>query len=92
MTARVGRRPGRAFTLIELLVVVAIIALLVSILLPAVGRAREAARNTVCATNLKSLGNAFMMYVTETGALPAGYVQCSPGYTVNSDGSVNSDW
>ncbi len=60
-----GRRA--AFTLIELLVVVAIIALLVSIILPALGRARQQARAVVCAAHLRGLGLALTMY-TQTNA------------------------
>jgi prepilin-type N-terminal cleavage/methylation domain-containing protein/prepilin-type processing-associated H-X9-DG protein len=52
----------RAFTLIELLVVVAIIALLTSILMPALGRAREASKATVCLSNMRELGLAILMY------------------------------
>ncbi len=55
-----GRR--RAFTLIELLVVVAIIAILLSILLPALQRAREQARQLLCVTNLRSMGQAAGFY------------------------------
>jgi len=52
----------RKFTLIELLVVVAIIGILMSILMPSLGKARESARNVICVNNLKQLYIGFMVY------------------------------
>lgn len=63
----------KGFTLIELLVVVSIIALLVSILLPALGKAREQAQNVVCMTNMKQLGMATVLWSQEhDGWFPPG--------------------
>ena len=59
------RRCFRGFTLIELLVVISIIALLISILLPALGNARDTARSIKCLNNLKQMGLSFNIYITE---------------------------
>jgi len=85
-----SKRRQTGFTLVELLVVIGIIALLISILLPALNKAREQARVTLCLSNLRQLQNANLLFSQEhRGFIPKAWFNDGP---VNTPATNDGEW
>ena len=98
------RKKAKGFTLIELLVVIAVIGILAAFLTPAIQKAREKARRTGCASNLRQIGLAMHLYAsdnderfpassgtaTDLGALFPNYVDTAEIFKCPSDGHVTT--
>ncbi len=83
-SASLTPRRSRGFTLVELLVVIGIIALLISMLLPALGRARESANRIKCLSNLRSLAQSAVQYtIANKGRWPLAAMNISPYQRLN---------
>src|SRR5579862_6261554 len=81
---RLNRSARYGFTLIELLVVIAIIAILASILFPVFAQAREKARQSSCASNMKQIALATIAYVQDyDGTWPLTYINANPASNTN---------
>src|SRR5262245_48071247 len=77
----------RAFTLIELLVVIGIIGVLIGILLPALIRSRQLAKDLKCASNVRQIVTALMIYATENN----GYLPAAEQIATGSEAGISAD-
>jgi prepilin-type N-terminal cleavage/methylation domain-containing protein/prepilin-type processing-associated H-X9-DG protein len=84
-----ARKKPKGFTLVELLVVIGIIALLISILLPSLNRARETANRVKCASNLRQIGQAILLYTNDS---KGPYPRTLYTGTVTVSGAQNNLW
>ncbi|MBN2128508.1 MAG: prepilin-type N-terminal cleavage/methylation domain-containing protein [Sedimentisphaerales bacterium] len=80
--------PSKAFTLIELLVVIAIIAVLMGIIMPALHKAKEGARETICKSNLRGVGLGLAMYLQDNDFRPADCTRTNGFLWYNSAGET----
>src|SRR3954468_23047878 len=84
---------ARAFPLVELLVVIGIIALLISILLPSLNKAREAAKTVQCAAQLRQLGQALVNYASNSKGFYPGWSDWHvPGGDGTGDDNPGPGW
>ncbi len=77
-------RQRSGFTLVELLIVIAIVSMLVGMVMPSLGRARELARRAACKANLKAIGNAMYAYATQSNTYPDVYPDRGGAYMVGA--------
>ncbi len=82
------RHPSKAFTLIELLVVIAIIAVLMGIIMPALHKAKEGAREAVCKSNLRNIGLGLAMYLQDNEFRPADCTRTNGFFWYDSAGKM----